>query len=81
MSDAEKIIDKTGRIVLPKLIRKYMGVENGDMVSFVLEENGNVILKRLENKCAFCGEIDDLKEFNGKHICKECHSGIKKLKF
>ena len=70
-----KKIDETGRIVIPKSVRKALDVEIGDDLQFFLED-GAVVLKKFSNGCVFCGATTDLKELNEKHICCEC---IKKL--
>lgn len=72
-----KKIDGMGRLGIPKAVREFLNVKNMDEVDFVLEENGTVTLKKHEEKCIFCGEIDNLTECNGKKICKSCFDKIK----
>lgn len=45
----QKKIDKLGRIVLPKEIRKIYHIKNGDYVEILPTENG-ILLKKVEDK-------------------------------
>jgi transcriptional pleiotropic regulator of transition state genes len=31
-----------------------------------------IVLKKYERACIFCGEAKDVKNYKGKNICKEC---------
>ncbi|MDO4830050.1 MAG: AbrB/MazE/SpoVT family DNA-binding domain-containing protein [Clostridia bacterium] len=69
-------IDKAGRIVISKDIRTHLNINPGD----VLQINANdecITIKKAEEKCVFCNSLDDLHNFEGKHICSSC---LKKLK-
>lgn len=80
MKPLSKAIDSTGRLVVPKPVRQYLGVDHFDYVDFTFGEDGSVILKKHEKNCVFCGETDNLREFNGKEICESCFGGIKKMR-
>lgn len=70
-------VDKLGRFVLPKEIRKNLGFYQDCMVE-VLVNNQDIVLRKYQQTCVSCGEDDlnNLVEINGKLVCKEC---IKKL--
>ena len=66
-----KKIDELGRIVVPKDVRRALGVTNLDWIEFVNEGDAIVIKKYTEN-CCFCSSLEDLILFKDKHVCKKC---------
>ncbi|MFC3040712.1 AbrB/MazE/SpoVT family DNA-binding domain-containing protein [Virgibacillus xinjiangensis] len=53
-------VDDLGRIVIPKEIRRTMGIENRDPVEFLLEDNYIAIRKFTPNKaCVVTGKVSD----------------------
>ena len=64
-------IDSLGRIVLPKELRKVMDINIKDPVEIFVEED-QIILQKYEPACLFCGSADDVIEYEGKMICKNC---------
>ncbi len=66
-----KKIDQLGRIVIPKDIRRVLGVSNLDSLQFFLDGD-TVVLKKFGEECEFCGGGDNLTELNGKFICAAC---------
>jgi transcriptional pleiotropic regulator of transition state genes len=64
-------IDKVGRIVISKEIRNHLNLIEGDILH--IEANDECItIRKAEKKCVFCNSLENLTEFNGKHICKSC---------
>ncbi|AQQ55526.1 AbrB/MazE/SpoVT family DNA-binding domain-containing protein [Planococcus lenghuensis] len=51
-------VDQLGRIVVPKELRRTLGIENGDPLEIFMEEN-RIILKKYnaQGACAVTGEI------------------------
>ena len=68
-------IDELGRIVVPKEIRKKLGIANTDPVEIYVEED-KIILKKYLPVCHFCSGTDDIVEYMGKTICQECISRL-----
>ncbi|MGN1480789.1 AbrB/MazE/SpoVT family DNA-binding domain-containing protein [Porcipelethomonas sp.] len=66
-----KTIDDLGRIVLPKDIRKKLGMEIRSAVDVRVEDD-KIIISKFHNECIFCGSQDDLTEFKDKYVCSEC---------
>lgn len=64
-------IDKLGRIVIPKPIRKTYSLNEDDTVELFTDNDG-IIIKRYGMKCTFCENSDDLTNFKGKPICSSC---------
>ena len=72
----KRCIDKMGRIVIPNDLRKSVGLEVGDEVSFEISGKGILIIP-VTKHCAFCNSKHDLVEFCDKFVCKSC---VKELK-
>lgn len=70
-------IDDLGRIVIPREIRTTLNISEKDPIDIYMD-GSNIILKKIEQSCDFCGSSKGLKELNGKYICKDCLSKINK---
>lgn len=70
-------VDKMGRVVIPKEIRKQLNIENEIDSLEIGIEGDRIILKKHQNACFFCGNIGEMVEYNGYKICVKC---IEKLK-
>lgn len=66
-----KKIDDLGRVVVPKDIRKALGINNGEEVRFEVIDD-TVIIRKAVSTCVFCGSEDKLTEIKDKHVCKNC---------
>jgi transcriptional pleiotropic regulator of transition state genes len=66
-------VDVLGRIVIPRELRRTLGIEEGDSLE-ILVDGDQVILRKYEPSCIFCGSVDDVMIYKGKRICKECLS-------
>lgn len=64
-------IDKLGRIVIPKSIRKNLGICDYDPLE-VISEGDRIIIKKHVDGCTFCGSNDNVVAFEDKWICKSC---------
>lgn len=71
-------IDELGRLVIPKEMRKNMGIGTDDPVE-IFVENDRIILQKYAPACAFCGGIDEVVMFHGKKICRECIEELKNV--
>ena len=45
----------------------------------IFTDGDRIVLRKYSNSCVFCGEGEDIIEFNGKHICPKCLKGVKGL--
>ncbi len=68
-------VDELGRIVVPKELRRNLGMNSSDPVEIFVEED-RIILKKYEDKCTFCDNTKELFDFKGKKICRECVLGL-----
>lgn len=64
-------LDNLGRIVLPIELRKVLGINSGDHLEIFVEDE-NIILKKHEVSCIFCGSANNMKSFKGKNVCQNC---------
>ncbi|HCL4549708.1 AbrB/MazE/SpoVT family DNA-binding domain-containing protein [Clostridium botulinum] len=64
-------VDELGRIVIPKELRRTLNIEEGDGLE-IYTEGEQIILKKYEPCCIFCGEAKEAINFKGKNICKRC---------
>ena len=71
-------IDELGRIVVPKELRKKLGIANTDPVEIYVEDN-KIILTKYISVCHFCGSSAQLTEYKDKNICANCISELKNI--
>lgn len=64
-------VDNLGRIVIPKELRNTLNIQEGSPLE-IYTDDGQIILKKYEPDCIFCGEADDVVNWKGKNICKKC---------
>lgn len=64
-------IDELGRVVVPKELRRKLGIANTDPVEIYVEDD-KIILKKYIPVCHFCGSTTSLREFKDKNICRSC---------
>ena len=68
-------IDELGRVVIPKEVRRTIGIKDQDPLEIFLGNEGEVMLKKYQPGCVFCGEIVDKPiEIQGREvrICPDC---------
>jgi transcriptional pleiotropic regulator of transition state genes len=64
-------IDELGRLVVPKELRRTLNIEEKDALEIYVDGE-QVILKKYEPDCIFCGDARDVINYKGKNICKAC---------
>ena len=69
-------IDELGRIVVPKELRKKLGIAANDPVE-ISSDGDRIILTKYSPVCHFFGSTDGVSEFKEKSICEKCISEIK----
>lgn len=68
-------IDDLGRVVIAKELRKTLGINDGDpLEAFV--EGENIILRKYQPGCAFCGAVEGVQPYKGKFVCPKCAAEI-----
>ena len=69
-------IDKAGRIVISKDIRRHLNINPGDVLQ-INADNEQITIRKAEEKCVFCNAQDNLTPYMGKHICASCMAKLK----
>lgn len=69
-------IDELGRIVLPIELRRSMDINEKDAIEIYVDDN-NIILKKYHPSCIFCGNDEEITDYMGKKVCKNCIENIK----
>ena len=64
-------IDELGRIVIPKELRKVLGLDNFVPLEIFVSDD-QVILQKYMPGCIICDSEDDLHKIENKNICKNC---------
>lgn len=70
-------VDELGRVVIPIELRRTLGIEEKDALEIYVD-NEKIILKKYEPACIFCGNAEDVANFKGKNICRECLTTMSK---
>lgn len=68
-------VDELGRIVVPIEIRNKLNISEKDPVE-IFVEGKNIVLKKFEPNCIFCGNTKNLTSFKDKLVCNKC---VKKI--
>ena len=69
-------VNELGRIVLPIELRRSLDIAEKDALEIYVDGE-QVILKKYQPACVFCGEARDISNYKGKNICSECMKDIK----
>ena len=64
-------LDELGRVVIPIELRRNLGIEEKDGLE-IFVDNDRIILRKYAPGCVFCNNNDDLRNYNGKLVCKHC---------
>lgn len=64
--------DNLGRLVIPKEVRKQLGILPGEPVSMTFKDD-KVIIEKYRDTCFLCGkQAVNYYEVHNKHVCQEC---------
>ena len=72
-------VDDLGRIVMPIELRRSLDIAERDALE-IFTENEDIILRKYEPGCIFCGDSLNTKNFKGKTICNKCLKDMKGAK-
>lgn len=68
-------IDELGRVVLPVELRRTLNISQDDDIEIYVSE-GKIHLRKFAPYCIFCGEKENIINYENKNICQDC---IKKV--
>ncbi len=65
-------VDELGRVVIPKELRRTLGIEIKDPIA-IFVDGEKIILRKYRSGCLFCGEIkEDTRHFHSEEVCSSC---------
>ena len=64
-------VDELGRIVLPIELRRTLDIEAKDALEIYVD-GSQIILKKYEPACIFCGNAKNVIHFKGRNLCEDC---------
>lgn len=68
-------LDELGRIVLPKELRRTMGLGEGAAIE-IFTQGETVMLRRYEPLCVFCGTGGAMVRYRDKQVCQNCRGEL-----
>ena len=71
-------LDNLGRIVIPKEMRRVLGIEEKDPIEILIEDD-NIVLRKYEPADIFTGSKDELIDYCGKKVAKSSIEEMAKL--
>ena len=71
-------VDELGRIVLPIELRRTLDIAEKDSLDIYVD-GSQIILKKYEPSCIFCGDARNVVNYKGKNICTSCLNEMKDL--
>jgi transcriptional pleiotropic regulator of transition state genes len=71
-------LDALNRIVIPKELCKKMDLEPKDALE-IFVEGEMLVFGKYEPSCIFCHEANNVINFKGKLVCKDCVNEISKM--
>ncbi|GAA0771027.1 AbrB/MazE/SpoVT family DNA-binding domain-containing protein [Clostridium subterminale] len=69
-------VDELGRIVIPVELRRTLDIDVKDALEIYVDGD-QVILKKYEPACIFCGDARDVVNYKSKNICQKCLNELK----
>jgi len=75
----ERHVDELGRVVLPKEVRKKLGIHEKDAVDVQVRGNEIVIVKSPPT-CIFCQALENLVTMGNYSVCDACIAELNKKK-
>lgn len=70
-------VDELGRVVLPIELRRTLEIAEKDALEIYVEGT-NVILKKYEPACVFCGNAKDVLAYKSRNVCGDCRVELRK---
>ena len=71
-----RTVDSVGRFVIPMELRRTLGIVDSEDALEVFVEDDKIILRKYSPSCLFCKTCDNIVEYSGQKVCKECISKL-----
>lgn len=72
-------VDKLGRVVIPKELRKNFDIKDDKDSLEIYVEGDKIILKKFTPGCIFCGKEGTVYEYKEKTVCPNCIKEIQSI--
>ncbi len=72
MLKMERKISAKGSLTVPSGMRRDLGIEGKVKVMLIPQDNGDILVKRIEGTCMFCGSYEDVVTYKGRFLCENC---------
>lgn len=72
-------VDELGRVVIPIELRNKFGIAEKDPIE-IFVDGSNIVLKKFEPNCIFCGSSKKLSEYKDKLVCDKCLEKLAEMK-
>ena len=72
-------VDNLGRIVLPRELRKLLDIVDGKDSVEIFVDGDNIVLRKYQPSCVFCGEMNNTVMLENHLVCKKCIAKLSKL--
>lgn len=70
-------LDELGRIVLPIELRRTLNIEDKAPLEIFVEDN-KIVLQKYQPACIFCGNAEDVFDYKGRNVCRDCARELNK---
>lgn len=70
-------VDELGRVVLPIELRRTLLIAEKDPLEIFVDDD-QIILKKYQPGCIFCGGVGTTREIKGKIVCTDCLDEVNK---
>ena len=70
-------VDELGRVVIPKELRRRLGIEDDKDFFEIYMDGDSIVLKKYQPNCIFCGNMESLVSLGGKNVCAKCVQDLK----
>ena len=71
-------VDELGRVVIPIELRNKLDIHEKDPLEIYVEGN-DIILRKFQPNCIFCGSTENLVEYKDKLVCDKCSKQLNVL--
>lgn len=69
-------VDELGRVVLPKELRRTLGIKDHEDSLEIFVDGEEIILKKYMPGCVLCGSMDHIIPHQDKSVCLACANSL-----
>ncbi len=73
-------VDRNGRVVIPKELRKQLGIVDEQDCFEIFADGDMIILRKYNPKCIFCGAEGNVMQLKGHKVCLDCIDRLNTMK-